>query len=111
MLTKINFPKITLVFSASFQGFVDFAIRLILIIIAFIIFSYKPNFIGLILSVIALIPYFLFILALGFVLSIFTGIMRDVTTIVNFGCMGLMMLSPVLYPIDQNSFLGKLNVF
>jgi len=111
MLTKINFPKSTLVFSASLQGFIDFAIRFILIIIAFVIFSYKPNFMGLVLSLPALIPYFLFILALGFVFSIFTGIMRDITTIVNFGCMGMMMLSPVLYPIDANSFLGKINLF
>ena len=111
MLTKINFPKAALVFSASLQGFIDLAIRLILIMTAFFIFSYKPDYSGLALSLLALIPYFLFILSLGFVLSIFTGIMRDITTIVNFGCMGIMMLSPILYPIDTNSFLGKINVF
>ncbi|MCD6460034.1 ABC transporter permease [bacterium] len=111
MLTKINFPKITLVISAAMQGFVDFAVRIILLMIAFVIFSYKPNYMGLALSLLCLIPYFLFMLGLGFMLALLTGIMRDIMTIVNFGCMGLMMLSPILYPIEQDSLLGKLNRF
>ena len=111
MLTKINFPKIALVFAASLHGLVDFAVRTLLIAVMFIVFAQKPHLPGLFLGLLALIPFYFFMVGLGFFLSMVTAVIRDISNIVNFASMGLMMATPVLYPITGNSLLARMNVW
>ena len=50
------------------------------------------------------------IIGVGFFLAIISSVLRDITSIVGFASMGLMMLTPILYPMGTNNIIGKANV-
>ncbi|MEW6535530.1 MAG: ABC transporter permease [Candidatus Auribacterota bacterium] len=106
MIVKINFPRIALVFSSSLMGIVDTAVRLILIAAAFIVYRTAPHPVGVLIGFLSLIPLFILTLGLGLFFSLVAAILRDLINIIPFATMGLMLLTPVLYPIDNSSALG-----
>lgn len=111
MVVKINFPKIALILAASLQGLVEFVIRALLIMLGFIWYGVHPHPEGLFLGILALIPIYLLMTGIGFVLSLVAGVLRDVINMLNMLLMGIMLLTPVVYPITGTSLLARLNLW
>lgn len=111
MIVKINFPKVALVVAASAHGLVEFMIRLIIIAFAFVYYGFSPDWTGLLTGLIFVIPMYLITVGIGFVLSLATGVVRDIPNIVNMLLTAVMLLSPVLYPIKGDTILGHANLF
>ncbi|MDD2890553.1 MAG: ABC transporter permease [bacterium] len=98
MISKINFPREALVFSAMGQVIFDFLVRFCLIVLFFIIFKFVPSW-GILLFPFALIPLIFLTLGLGMLLSIVNTVIRDTANIVSIFITFLMFLTPVLYPV------------
>jgi len=111
MVVKINFPKIALILAASGQGVVEFLIRIILVGLVFLFFGIAPSWVGLFLSLLSLIPLYLIMVGIGFVMSLTAGVIRDVMNVVNVILMGFMLLTPILYPITGDTLLARINVW
>lgn len=111
MVVKINFPKVALVLAASWQGIVEFLIRLLLIAAAFMYYGVAPSSKGLILGLLCVIPLYLLMTGIGFFMSLATGVMRDIPNILNIVLSAFMLLTPILYPITGNSWLARANVW
>jgi len=111
MITKINFPKASLIFAASGQGIVEFIIRSALIMLAFLYFGVAPHLGGLFIGLICLIPLYLMMVGMGFILSLVAGVLRDIANFLNIALMGIMLLSPILYPITGDSLLARANIW
>jgi lipopolysaccharide transport system permease protein len=111
MVIKINFPKIALVLAASGQGVVELLIRTVLIALAFLYFSVAPSWSGLFIGLICLIPIYLLMTGIGFVLSLAAGVLRDIVNMLNIVLMGIMLLTPIFYPITGDSLLARANVW
>lgn len=97
MVTKINFPKISLVVSSFAHSLVEFTVRMALLVGVFIIFGITPKG-GSILFPLAVFPILLLSLGLGFFLSLLAGIFRDIIHAVSLVTTFLLLLTPVLYP-------------
>ena len=97
LVTKINFPKEALVFSAIGQASLDFMIRLIPVSIVFIWYGFNPSWHSVFIPLI-LICVLLMALGVGFIVAIINLVLRDmgnaVSMLLTFG----MFLSPILYP-------------
>lgn len=111
MVVKINFPKVALILAASCQGVVEFIIRAVLIAFIFIYFGVAPAQLGLLIGLLCLIPVYLMMVGTGFVLSLVAGVLRDIINVLNLALMGVMLLSPILYPIKGNSLLARANIW
>lgn len=111
MLSKINFPKSSLVFAATGHGFVEFFVRGLLTLLVFVWYGVAPDWVGLGIAVILLVPLVLLMLGAGFVLSILAGLFRDVVSALGMVLFGLMLLTPILYPLPGDSPLATINGF
>lgn len=109
MVVKINFPKVSLILAASGQGVVEFIIRLVLIAMAFIYFGIAPNWFGAFIGLICMIPVYLIMVGIGFIMSLAAGVLRDIANMLNMALMGVMLLTPILYPISGKSLLARVN--
>ena len=109
MITRINFPKDTLVFASVGQPVFTFAVRLIAIGIVFGAKGVVPAWTA-ILAPFALIPLLLFALGLGMVMSVMsvagTDVHRAVGMLLNFA----MLLTPVIYPPPVSWPAAAINV-
>ena len=85
MVVKINFPKVALVMAASANGLVEFMIRLVIIAFAFAYYGFSPDWIGLLTGLICIIPLYLITVGFGFVLSLATGVVRDIPNVPSSG--------------------------
>ncbi len=108
MVTKINFPKSSLVISSMGDAVVDFAVRLILTAIVFLIYNVTPAWTIVLLPLVAL-PVFLLTLGIGFFLSLLTAISRDIVNIVILLTTFLLFLIPVLYPAPESGLIAMVN--
>ncbi|MDR4499817.1 MAG: ABC transporter permease [Candidatus Scalindua sp.] len=111
MVVKINFPKVALVLAASGQGVVEFFIRMVLIALTFLYYGVTPSWSGLFLGFICIIPCYLFMAGIGFVLSLVAGVMRDIVNVLSIVLMAFMLLTPILYPIKGDNMLARANVW
>ncbi|MGK5090844.1 ABC transporter permease [Deltaproteobacteria bacterium TL4] len=109
MIAKINFPRSSLVLSTSAIGIVEFLIRLPLLIAVLVYYDVTVDFESVFLWFLSLIPVYLFAVGMGFFLSIVAGVVRDVIVILPIFINVLMMLTPIMYPIDEHSLLGLMN--
>lgn len=109
MVVKINFPKISLVIAACIHCLVDFSIRLLLIGGLFFYYGIVPSVSTSALAFLALIPLFGLTLGLGCMLSLVAVLIRDIGNIINLGFTGLLLVTPILYPLREGSFLGRFN--
>ncbi|MBF0231819.1 MAG: ABC transporter permease [Desulfamplus sp.] len=110
MVTKINFPKISLVIASFGQALVEFAVRLILLVILFIVFHIYPRW-GILLFPLSLIPIVILTVGLGFFLSLLTGIFRDTVHVVSLITTFLLFITPVLYPSPNTGMFVVLNTW
>ena len=111
MVIKINFPKISLVLAASGQAIVEFMIRSVLVAFVFFYFGIKPHWSGVLLAFICVIPIYLLMVGFGFMLSLVAGVLRDIVSVLNIALMGFMLLTPILYPIQGDNVLARVNVW
>ena len=97
MLTKINFPREVLVFSAVGQTIFEFLIRIPLLIIIFVWVGFTPK-LAILLVPFVLLPLLFFVIGLGFFLALLNAAARDIGSalgiIMNLG----MFVTPVIYP-------------
>lgn len=110
MVTKINFPKSSLVIASMGQAVVEFMVRLCLTIIVFVIYGIVPAWTAVLLPL-AAIPVFLLTLGMGFFLALLTGIFRDTVHVVVLFTTFLLFLVPVLYPIPDSGLFAAVNAF
>ena len=97
MLTKINFPREVLVFSAIGQTIFEFVIRIPLLVIIFIWSGFLPGPM-VILTPIILLPLVILIVGLGFVLALFNALFRDVSSVLGISIQLGILVTPVFYP-------------
>lgn len=110
LITKINFPKESLVFSSLAQTMLDFIIRIVPLAAAFVIFGVSPHWTVLFLPLL-LIPLLLLTLGLGFLFSFFNAIVRDIGNAVSLLMTFLLFVTPVLYPAPDSATFVMLNRF
>ena len=110
LITKINFPRETLVISAFGQAVFEFFIRIFLLVAAFIIYHVVPAW-TVILIPLAMIPLCLLTLGLGCIFALVNGVLRDAGQVVTFLLTFWMFLTPVVYPVKpgSHSLLNVLN--
>jgi lipopolysaccharide transport system permease protein len=111
MVIKINFPKSALIIAATGQSLVELIIRTVLIAAVFLYYGITPDTIGLITGILCLMPIYFFMTGIGFVLSLAAGVVRDIVNVMSIALMGLMLVTPVLYPISGPGILAKVNAW
>jgi lipopolysaccharide transport system permease protein len=97
LITKINFPRETLVLAAFGQSIFEFALRWLLVIAAFVLTRTLPAW-TIVLIPVCLLPLCLFTLGLGFLFALMNGVLRDAGQIVGLLLTVWMFLTPVVYP-------------
>ena len=113
LVTKINFPKETLILASVGQSFFDFLIRLIPIIIVMFWFSFIPSW-EIVFIPFILLAIILFALGIGFILSIVNLIIRDAANAISIFLTFGIFLAPILYPPpvhDTFVLINTLNPF
>jgi len=112
LITKINFPKETLIFSSISQSILDFIIRFIFLGIVFVIFRICPSW-KIIFLPLFLIPLILFTIGLGFLFSLFNAFIHDISNLVSLFVTFLLFMTPVLYQQPTSKIYNmfyKLNI-
>ena len=109
LITKINFPRETLVLSAFGQSVFEFGVRSLLVAVGLTLFRIVPAP-TILLIPFALIPLCLFTVGLGFLFSLVNGVMRDIGQLITFLITFWMFLTPVVYPPVAGSARSLINV-
>jgi len=109
MITKISFPRETLVLAAFGQSVFEFVIRAVLVAGAFLLYRVAPAWTVLLIPL-AVAPLGLFTLGLGYLFALGNGVMRDLGQVVSFVLMFWMFLTPVVYPAAQTGPRAVFNV-
>ena len=113
MIVKINFSKKSLIFASIGYPLLSFVIQFIFICLLFALYRIPPK--GyIILTPLFIIPIILFTLGCSFILSIFGGIVRDVSSVISKVMPIFMVLTPILYSRPHNDLLAvftKYNIF
>jgi lipopolysaccharide transport system permease protein len=102
LITKINFPRETLVIAAFGQALFESAIRVLLVAGGFVIFRVEPAW-TFVFVPLAIMPLALLTLGLGFILALLNGVVRDAGQAIGFILMFWMFLTPVVYPAPEGS--------
>jgi len=97
LVTKINFPKEALVFSAIGQALLDFMIRLIPVISVFIWYGFVPSWSSLLIPFV-LVSVLLMALGAGFFMAIINLVLRDMGNVISMILTFGMFLAPIVYP-------------
>ena len=109
LVTKINFPKETLIFGAIGQPLFDFLVRLIPVIIVFLWQGVVPAW-QIVFLPFVFLPILLLALGLGFILAIANLLLRDIgnalVIVLTFG----MFLAPIVYPPPVNWPFTLINI-
>ncbi len=109
LVTRINFAKEALLFSALAQPLVDFLIKVVLVAFAFGWFGIVPPPAALWIPLV-LLPLVLLALGMGFLLAVMNLLIRDVANAVGiFASIG-MLAAPVLYPPPTSFPFSLVNV-
>jgi len=97
LVTKINFPKEALVFSAIGQALLDFMIRLFPITMVFIWYGFVPSWHSVFIPFV-LMSIILMALGVGFIMAIINLVLRDMGNVISMILTFGMFLAPILYP-------------
>lgn len=97
LVTKVNFPRETLVIAALGQPIFDFCVRLVPVIAVFVWYGVMPHW-GVVFVPPLLLIVTLLALGFGFVLSIANLVLRDTGNALGMALSVGMFLTPVLYP-------------
>lgn len=110
MLTRINFSKKALILAALGKPAIIFLFQLGMVGILMAVYKVAPSPMALLLPFV-LIPVFLLVVGLGFILSLFNAFAKDVGNGLQMVMTFLMFLTPVLYARPQVGLLGTLTKF
>lgn len=105
IITKINFPKKTLVITAALQGFVTFLIPLVIVFILFAAYTTPPP-LTILLVPFAIVPLLLLTLGLGFFFSLVNSVIRDAGNSIVIIITFLLFATPVLYAKPAGGIVG-----
>jgi lipopolysaccharide transport system permease protein len=97
LVTKVNFPRETLVIAALGQPVFDFCVRFVPVIAVFVWYGTMPHW-GVVFVPLLLLIVTLLALGFGFVLSIANLVFRDTSNALGMVLTVGMFLTPVLYP-------------
>lgn len=107
-VTKINFPRISLIQSPVYTALVDFVVKIILLGIVMLIYKTTPS--GLLFTLpLFLLPLILLSIGIGMFLSIIGAVFRDIPNFINMFLGVAMFLTPVVYPLPENGMLAQIN--
>lgn len=101
LVTKINFPKVTLIVAAAGQSLFEFLIRLVLVAIVIVWYGIIPPW-QIIFVPLVLMPILLVAIGAGFLLSILNLVIRDIGNAIGIMLMFGMFAAPVLYPPPEH---------
>lgn len=110
LVRKINFPKISLVYSPILITMVNFIIKLMLVIIICIIYKVIPSMHAFYFPLL-LIPIIFLSIGIGFYFSIVGAIFKDIGNYLIVIFQILMLLTPVLYATPDVAFFEIINRF
>lgn len=97
LVTKINFPKESLVVASTGKSCIDFLIRLVPVFVVMLWGGFVPSMSALLIPLI-LVLVLLFAIGIGFMLSVINLVIRDMGNMVSMVMTFGMFLSPILYP-------------
>ena len=101
MVTKINFPKESIVISTAVQPIMDFIIRLFVIIPVFIYFSTVPSWQSIFIPLL-LIPLVMLAIGFGFCFSVLNLVINDISYGLNILLSFAIFFAPVFYPPPED---------
>ena len=107
MISKIKFPRESLIFASIGQAFVAFLIQLVLVAILFIYYGVVPHWTAILIPL-TIFPILLLTIGLGFILSIANGVVRDIGRGIGIITTFLMFITPILYVTPTSGLLGTL---
>jgi len=110
LITRVNFPKVTLVFASISDAILEFLIRLMAVAVVFYLQEVIPGWQVFWIPVL-LLPVILLALGLGLFLSILNLVVRDTANILGIVLTLAMFLTPVLYPPPVAEPFVYLNLF
>jgi lipopolysaccharide transport system permease protein len=110
MLVKINFSKKSLVFASAAQSLIPFIVQMALVVILFFVYQVFPSTRSLFFAFF-MIPIILLTLGLGFILSLFNSVVRDISNALSVFMTFLMFLTPVLYAKPKIGILTPITKF
>lgn len=96
MITKINFSKKSLVIASIGQAIFSFLIQFCLVLGLLVRYRFTPS-VDIVLVPLLVIPIVLLTLGLGFILSLFNAILRDVGSMLSLALTFLLFLTPIAY--------------
>jgi ABC-type polysaccharide/polyol phosphate export permease len=112
IITKINFPRIALLYSPVLVSFVDFGVRFFLLCIIMAMGHVAPaTSAGSLLFPFALLPLILFSIGIGMALSIIGALVKDMANFVNMFLTIVMLVTPVVYLLPPEGLLMRLNFY
>ncbi|MDD2656641.1 MAG: ABC transporter permease [Patescibacteria group bacterium] len=100
IITKVYFPKLTLLVSSILTNVIDFFIASIILFAMMFWYHYTPNILGLLLLPVLLLMTILSTIGIGLFFSSINVKYRDVRFILPFFIQLLMFLTPVIYPVS-----------
>lgn len=107
MISKINFPRESLLISPLMVSLVDFVIRLLLFILLCLMLGHYASLERLYMLP-AVLPALFFGLGMGMFLSIIGAVFKDITTVLSYFFQFVMLATPILYQKPAASLLGKI---
>ena len=108
LVTKMRFPKETLVFASTGQPLIEFAIKLVPVAIVFSLYDVDFKF-AFLLVPFTLIPILCLAIGLGFIFSVANLVIRDTENIVGLITAFGIFLAPILYPPPMSSPFNLVN--
>ena len=97
LVSKIYFPREVLILSSTGNALVNFAIRVVVVILVFALFLCRPHWQAL-LTPLLVLPLLVFGLGLGLLLAPINTMMNDVSRMLEFAFQFGMFLAPTVYP-------------
>lgn len=110
MISRINFPKKSLIIASIGQPLITFAIQLWMLCILLLYYRIVPSFM-IILMPLLIIPLVMLTIGLGFILSLLNSMVRDISNIISIMSVFLMFITPVMYVKPTHGLLFELTQF
>jgi len=110
MMVKLNFPRESLAIASVYDLLFSMSLKLLVLLLLLLLLGIVPSF-----SWLILIPLFIGVVFSGVAIGIFIApfgiLFSDVSRAMNLALPFLMYLSPVVYAINKDTFLGSIQIF
>ena len=110
MMVKLNFPREALAVASVYDLLFSMTLKLLVLYILLLVLGVSPS-----LSALGLIPLLVGVVFTGISIGIFIApfgiLFNDISRALNLALPFLMYLSPVVYAINPESFLGRIQAF